>query len=88
MSGQININRLSRYQKLNLYFETVISAPNKEALFSDGTELYRSPCEPQFHDTVTLRIRTGKDNIDSVVLVTSKGRVPMTLGREEDLFDY
>lgn len=88
MSGQININRLSRYQKLNLYFETVISAPNKEALFSDGTELYRSPCEPQFHDTVTLRIRTGKDNIDSVVLVTSKERVPMTLGREEDLFDY
>ena len=88
MSGQININRLSRYQKLNLYFETVISAPNKDALFSDGTELYRSPCEPQCYDTVTLRMRTGKDNIDSVILVTSKERVVMKLEREDDLFDY
>lgn len=88
MSGQININRLSKYQKLNLYFETVISAPNKEALFSDGTELYRSPSEPDVNEKVTLRIRTGKDNIDKVILVTSKERIPMNVGREDDLFDY
>lgn len=88
MSGQININRLSRYQKLNLYFETVISAPNKEALFSDGTELYRSPCEPMAYEKVKLRMRTGKDNIDSVILVTSDARVPMQVGQEDELFDY
>lgn len=88
MSGQFNINRLSRYQKMNIYFETVISAPNKDALFSDGTEFYRNPCEPMPYEKVTLRMRTGKDNIDSVILVTSEERIPMKVGQEDELFDY
>ena len=88
MSSQINVNRLSRYQKLNLYFETVISAPNKDALFSDGTEFYRSPSEPMAYDKVTLRIRTGKENVDSVVLVTAKERISMKFCLEDALFDY
>lgn len=88
MSSQVNINRLSRYQKLNLYFETVISAPNKDALFSDGTEFYRSPSEPMAYEKVTLRIRTGKDNVDGVMLVTSKERVPMILASEDAMFDF
>ena len=28
---------------------------NKEALFSDGTEYYRSPSEPKAGDTVTIK---------------------------------
>ncbi len=88
MSSQVNINRLSRYQKLNLYFETVISAPNKDALFSDGTEFYRSPSEPMAYGKVTLRIRTGKDNVDGVMLVTSKERVPMVLASGDAMFDF
>ena len=42
---------------------------NKEALFSDGTEYYRIPAEPKAGDTVTIKFRTQRNNVDSVYLV-------------------
>ena len=33
---------------------------NKEAMFSDGTEYYRTPVEPREGDTVTIRFRTQR----------------------------
>ena len=33
---------------------------NKDAMFSDGTEYYRTPVEPREGDTVTIRFRTQK----------------------------
>ena len=38
---------------------------NKEALFSDGTEYYRIPAEPKAGDTVTIKFRTQRNNVDS-----------------------
>lgn len=38
------------------------------ALFSDGTEDYRIPSECEPGDTVRLRLRTGKFNVDSAFL--------------------
>ena len=31
---------------------------NEDAMFSDGTEYYRTPVEPREGDTVTIRFRT------------------------------
>ena len=45
---------------------------NKEALFSDGTEYYRSPSEPKAGDTVTIRFRTQRNNVDNVYLVRKR----------------
>ena len=42
---------------------------NKEALFSDGTEYYRTPAEPKAGDIVTIKFRTQRNNVDSVYLV-------------------
>ena len=39
---------------------------NKEALFSDGTEYYRIPAEPKAGDTVTIKFRTQRNNVDSI----------------------
>ena len=52
---------------------------NKEALFSDGTEYYRSPAEPQAGDTVMIKFRTQRNNVDSVYLVSGEQRIQMQL---------
>ena len=61
---------------------------NKEALFSDGTEYYRTPAEPKAGDTVTIRFRTQRYNVDSVYLVSQDQRVQMEICGTENGFDY
>lgn len=61
---------------------------NKDALFSDGTENYRSPMEPNMGDTVTLRFRTLRNNVDEVFLLSSQGRIKMRLERSSQGFDF
>ena len=52
---------------------------NKEALFSDGTEFYRNPAEPKAGDTVTIKFRTQRNNVDSVYLVSGEQRIQMQI---------
>ena len=61
---------------------------NKEALFSDGTEYYRIPAEPKAGDTVTIKFRTQRNNVDSVYLVSQEQRVQMEICGTENGFDY
>lgn len=61
---------------------------NKEALFSDGTEYYRIPAEPKAGDTVTIKFRTQRNNVDSVYLVSQEQRVQMKICETENGFDY
>ena len=60
---------------------------NKEALFSDGTEYYRIPAEPKAGDTVTIKFRTQRNNVDSVYLVSQEQRVQMEICGTENGFD-
>ena len=41
-----------------------------DALFSDETENYVSPMEPKCGETVTIRFRTWKDNVDRVYFIS------------------
>lgn len=61
---------------------------NKEALFSDGTEFYRTPAEPKAGDTVTIRFRTQRNNVDSVYLVSDDKKIRMELCDSSNGFDY
>lgn len=61
---------------------------NKEALFSDGTEFYRTPAEPKAGDTVTIRFRTQRNNVDSVYLVSDDIKIKMELSESSNGFDY
>lgn len=61
---------------------------NKSALFSDGTVDYREPAEPEPGDTVTIRFRAGKDNLDMVWLCADEQRLPMEKYETVEEFDY
>lgn len=64
------------------------TALNINALFSDGTEYYRTPAEPELGQSVTLRFRTALGNVDTVYIVYNGERREMKIGRKDSLFDY
>ncbi len=61
---------------------------NREALFSDETASYRLPEEPDPGDTVTLKFRTLKDDVDGVTLryFDGSGRI-MERSYSDGIFD-
>lgn len=61
---------------------------NMGALFSDETENYVSPMEPNPGDTVTIRIRTLRDNADAVYFISGATKQLMELECTEGRFDY
>ncbi len=61
---------------------------NFGAIFTDGTEMFRKPAEPEIGDVVSLRIRTARENVDAVYCVINGEKQKMTLAVRDDLFDY
>ena len=59
------VESLADDEKKLIYMCNVRPILNTRALFSDATESYRSPCEPKPNDEVTLRLRTGRYNVDN-----------------------
>lgn len=61
-----------------------------DALFCDETEDYRCPAEADPGNTVTFRFRTGKGNVDRVLLVEAGTSQLVPLRREggDQRFDY
>jgi len=60
----------------------------KEALFCDGSADYRQPVEPKENETVKLKFRTAKDNVDSVLLWSEGKSYFMECTETELDFDY
>lgn len=61
---------------------------NIKALFSDMTESYVSPCEPEPDQQVSIRFRTKKNNVDSVYLVCAAYKTKMHIKSTDEMFDY
>lgn len=61
---------------------------NKDALFSDTTEFYRSPSEPKPGDVVVIRFRTQRNNVDAVYLVSGERKQKMKIYKTVNGFDY
>lgn len=57
-------------------------------LFSDETENYVSPMEPEVGDKVTIRFRAVKNNIDFVYWISGARRILMDYEKTEGDFDY
>lgn len=74
--------------KMQQYIMQTRPVLEKEALFSDGTKDYRIPTEPKENETVTIRFRTARDNVDRVVLCTEENRYEMKLAECDGIFDY
>lgn len=60
----------------------------REALFSDETELFKTPYEPLPGDEVTLRLRTLADDVNRVYCVVNGVKRAMEIERSDATFDY
>ena len=84
----MNYENLNDARKIQEYVTNMRPTFNKRAVFSDETENYRTPAEPEAGDTVNIRIRTKKNNVDFVFLVYDDVRQPMKWMESKDGFDY
>lgn len=60
----------------------------EQALFCDGTASYVNPPQPAENETITLRFRTAKDDVDRVRLMTGVGGYDMKKECTRGEFDY
>ncbi|HCK46223.1 MAG TPA: alpha-glycosidase [Lachnospiraceae bacterium] len=79
---------MSKAQKTQLYMDNLTVIFNPQALFSDGTAFYRNPSEPDCFEEVHLRFRTGRENVDEVILVFDEQRYTMQKVANDKMFDY
>ena len=61
---------------------------NYKAVYADMTEDYVSPMEPEKMSQVTLRFRTGRNNVDEVYISLRGSSVKMEKAFSEGQFDY
>ncbi len=61
---------------------------NEEAVFSDCTAQFVTPCEPEIYDTITIKLRIGRGNADKVHILTDDEAVPMKSVRESGDFEW
>ena len=61
---------------------------NREALFSDTTQNYVIPPEPEMFANVRIRFRTARNNVDSVYLEHDGTAALMKKVEHDELFDY
>ncbi len=61
---------------------------NIPALFSDETENYVTPMEPDPGEEVKIFFRTAHNNVDEIWLCCREERKPMEYDRSDGIFDY
>lgn len=88
MDINIPFYKMSKAQKTQLYMDNLTVIFNPQALFSDGTASYRNPSEPDCFEEVHLRFRTGRENVDEVILVFDEQRYTMQKVANDKMFDY
>ena len=75
-------------KKNHKYMTSMRPVLNKRALFSDTTEDYIYPYEPDCYSELTIRFRTAKDNVDYVFFVQNGEKHLMDKIETIALFDY
>ena len=75
---------------LNMIFHIYNSVTilNFGALFTDCTPQFVTPAEPKIGDTVTIKFRTARHNVDGVDMILGEERFPMKLTDYNSIFDY
>jgi len=84
----MSINDGRGIENSQMYLFQMRPAFLKRALFSDTSENYVSPAEPNPYGEVTIKFRTAKNNVDSVYLVSGNDETLMTKVSEDRSFDY
>ena len=69
MDMDFSFSELNQSQKVQLYTTSIKPMLNDLALFSDGSISYRIPQEPSIDEDVRVRIRTERENVETVFLI-------------------
>ena len=84
----MDFSKSFRAEQSNHYITTMRPLFNRRALFSDMTEDFVTPMEPNKFAQVKIKFRTEKDNVDNVYLCTDTDKLLMVKSLTDDLFDY
>lgn len=63
-------------------------AINQAAIFSDGTENFVSPAQPETYSTVTIRCRVGNEGVETVKAIVNGAVYEMHREKETSKFEY
>ena len=85
MKEEIGMDDLDREIEYALRMRPLLK---KNALYSDETEMFQKPMEPQPGDLVTIRFRTARNNADAVYLHHGDARMRMHFQECRDGFDF
>lgn len=83
----MNYEKPSAYEK-GLYLASMKPILNRKALFSDASDYYVIPLEPNNYGLVKIRFRTAKNNVDYVFLLYKNEKVLMSKLETIGAFDY
>ncbi len=79
---------LSKVEKNSMYIFEMRPPFNKKAVFSDTTENYLSPAEPNPYSAASVKIRVEKNNVDKIYLVHNGNKYQMYEEEKDDVFSY
>ena len=86
---ELELEKIERLEQEQQYIAAMRPVFNRRALFTDTTEEYISPAEPEPFDTLKVRFRTARNNIDRVSLVSGNKSYIMSKEDSEDKhFDF
>ncbi|MCH5274967.1 MAG: glycoside hydrolase family 13 protein [Lachnospiraceae bacterium] len=84
----MEFNFLRSAEQNQMYIASMRPVLNRRALFSDTTEDYVTPAEPNPYEEITIRFRTAINNIDRVFLICGEERLLMLKESSDEYFDY
>ncbi len=84
----MDLERIRRNQNNQLYIASMRPVFDRRGLFTDTSEDYVSPMEPEPNEQVTIRFRTAKNNVDRVFLMSKGQRYLMIKVEKDENFDY
>ncbi len=79
---------MSRTDFNRRYISDIKPVLNKKAVFSDTTENFISPPEPNPYSRLTIRLRTGRNNVDHAYLCHNDLKIDMFIAEYDETFDY
>lgn len=88
MENKFNLEKIKKLENNQQYICNMRPVFNRRALFTDTTEEYVSPVEPEAYDQVTIRFRTAINNVDRVSLVLGSENYIMSKVESDKHFDF
>lgn len=84
----MDIDRILKTEQDRQYIAGMRPVFNRKALFSDTTEDYLSPSEPNPYSQITIRFRSAINNVDRVFMVHDGLKLLMSKESKDEDFDY